>query len=96
MKFVDNPENFNSDVSLINAKYGGCVGSRACEKCGAINSGTCLCMGIFTCSNCQHKNEPAYLKKFKKLPIVDYRSSLPEPEQNYKISDSPYSFYTED
>jgi hypothetical protein len=93
MKFVDSPENFNSDVSIVNAKYGGCVGQRACTNCGALNSGTCLCMGIFTCANCQHKNEPEYLKQFKELPVVDWRSSLPEPENNYKISDTPYVKY---
>ena len=94
MQFVDNPENFNKDVSLVKLKSGaGCVGSRACTKCGAINSGTCLCMGIFTCVNCQHKNEPAYLKEFRKLPIVDWRRSLPEPENNYKVSDTSYVKY---
>ncbi len=93
MKFVDSSENFNSNASLVALKYGGCVGQRACTNCGAINSGTCLCMGIFTCVNCQHQNEPQYLKQLKELPLVDWRSLLPEPENNYKLSDTPYVKY---
>ena len=31
----------------------GCVGERNCTECGHVNTGTCLCAGVFTCSKCQ-------------------------------------------
>lgn len=56
MKFVDNSESFNYDMYVAQFNYGGCIGSRACMKCGVINNGTCLCMNIFTCINCKHEH----------------------------------------
>lgn len=46
-------EQFNKDIGKWAGKSGsGCVGSRACEKCYVILSGTCMCMNIYTCPKC--------------------------------------------
>ena len=70
MKFVDNPDEFNNDISAARFNGGGCIGSRACTKCGCINSGTCLCIGIFTCINCKYNNEPAYIKQVREIKLT--------------------------
>lgn len=62
-KTVDNPDQFEKENSETNKKYGGCVGERACYGCGAIIADTiCLCIGVFTCPRCGHKNTPNFSK----------------------------------
>ena len=48
----------------------GCIGSLACEYCGTIVSGTCLCMGIFTCPECNKENGKIIRETQPILPLV--------------------------
>lgn len=48
--------NINANITASQAG-GGCVVALMCEKCETINSGTCLCMGIFTCKNCGYEHD---------------------------------------
>ncbi len=64
---VENPKEWNKK-NTVKAKFengklitwGGCIGTRACEECGHLLSGTCMCIPSYTCPVCshEHKYEP--------------------------------------
>jgi hypothetical protein len=72
---TDNPKEYNAkiwDWRVKNLEQSvGCVGQLACEECGTINSGTCLCAGVFTCLKCNTENGKSRLDMFKNIKYIE-------------------------
>ncbi len=61
-----------------------CIGSRICEKCNHLISDTiCLCVPIFTCPNCSHKNGEWFAKITNDL--TNFKKSLESDSAVIKI-----------
>lgn len=83
----------------------GCIGNLACENCFRVVSDLiCLCVGIFTCPNCNFENGKEKLsmreqKTFKSIGFVSldwkrYDASNPPPaKEGWNHSDQVLVFY---
>lgn len=44
--------------AIVDGTPTGCISTLACENCGILVSDSiCLCMGIFTCPNCEYETK---------------------------------------
>lgn len=78
---------FNYQQQETAFRYGGCVGTLMCETCGTINSGTCLCMGIFTCKNCGYKQKrisETFAKAKHNFPLDFFKPIYRQHEIDHK------------
>lgn len=94
---TEDPKEYNANVAqfrLKGMKEGfstGCVGALACECCGAINGGTCLCAGIFQCANCGFENGKVKIEFNRKVSEA-FKNSTDGIARIY-LKDEPRVYY---
>lgn len=71
----------------------GCISSRICEKCKhLISDSICLCVGVFTCPNCQFENGQkikALIEEARKRPY-QARFNTNGAVLSYEVRDLEY------
>ena len=76
-------EQIKAHNDCLSKRDRGCVSSRICENCKhLISDSICLCIGIFTCPNCNFRNGAKFEEQIDKLknspftPIVPANQTL--------------------
>lgn len=76
---IEEAKKYNQDLEKFrnNPAHFGCVSTRACENCGALVSDSiCLCIGLFTCPNCNKDNA---------ANVLDWRTT-PWPSSTLRVN----------
>lgn len=71
-EYKENQKRFLAERA--SGQWSGCIGELICEKCDHIIADSiCLCVGIFTCPNCGHRNGAAIEAMIRSAgPVKEY------------------------
>lgn len=92
---TEDPKGYNQNISnwrfqaLKDGNLLGCVGARACESCGTIQGGTCMCIPIFTCCKCGFENGEKWNKLWKDT-VLEFDEQTILSLKNWYLSEAPY------